>query len=232
MNAYVITLLDQRTSCASYEVLCKSHKDHRNQFPVAQFEATTPLNVRDQMEAEGLRWTYPWDAEEDGPEGLRLHPYATRNRDARMACFMSHYRLWQHSAESGEWIIVLEDDARFVKHLDPEPLTYCGLSAVGINDPRGATRRSNVFHALVTKAAEAGELAIPVPEVDEPHVPQGLAGHSAYMVSPKLSQQLIDKAKELGCWPNDALMCRQLFPDIGVSTTYYTTVQHTPSTLA
>ena len=53
------------------------------------------------------------------------------------------------------------------------------------------------------------------------------------MIGPALAQALIDEAAYIGCWPNDALMCKQLFPQqLGITTKFYTTVQHTPSTLA
>ena len=42
---------------------------------------------------------------------------------------------------------------------------------------------------------------------------------------------LLEKLKEVGCWPNDALMCKQLFPnELKVIYPYYTRVQGIQST--
>jgi len=42
---------------------------------------------------------------------------------------------------------------------------------------------------------------------------------------------LLDVVKELGAWPNDAIMCRQTLPGVlGVTGKYYTKVQGTKST--
>ena len=57
-----------------------------------------------------------------------------------------------------------------------------------------------------------------------------MAGNSAYIIKPALAKSVIDKFKEIGMWPNDALLCKQLFPMIGQTKTYYTTVQGTEST--
>ena len=64
-----------------------------------------------------------------------------------------------------------------------------------------------------------------VPYVDDWDVPQGLAGNSAYMISPKAAKKLLNKVKEIGMWPNDALMCKQMFPWLEVVYPYYTTIQ-------
>ncbi len=65
----------------------------------------------------------------------------------------------------------------------------------------------------------------PVPTIDDMDVPQGLAGNSAYMISPKGAKKLLDKVREVGMWPNDALMNKQFFPWLEVVYPYYTTIQ-------
>jgi hypothetical protein len=66
--------------------------------------------------------------------------------------------------------------------------------------------------------------------VDEPPMPQGLAGHSAYYITPKGAKKLLDMIPEIGMWPNDAYMCKELFPWIRVVYPYFTRVQGTRST--
>ena len=92
---------------------------------------------------------------------------------------------------------------------------------LGLNNPIGATRRAHLFDGQVRKIQGLQG----VPSVDDWDVPQGLAGNSAYMISPKAAKKLLNKVKEIGMWPNDALMCKQMFPWLQVVYPYYTTIQ-------
>jgi len=68
---------------------------------------------------------------------------------------------------------------------------------------------------------------------DDHHVPQGLAGASAYIITPAGALAAIRLVERFSGWPNDALLCRQLLPGmLGVTTTYHTRVSGTPSRLA
>lgn len=40
--------------------------------------------------------------------------------------------------------------------------------------------------------------------------PDGLAGGSAYVLQPHTALYLMELTREIGVWPNDALLCRQL----------------------
>ena len=68
------------------------------------------------------------------------------------------------------------------------------------------------------------------PTIDQINIPQGLAGNSAYIVKPRGARNLLNAVHKYGLWPNDALMCKQIIPNIGVTTSFYTTLQGTPST--
>jgi hypothetical protein len=70
----------------------------------------------------------------------------------------------------------------------------------------------------------------PVPWVTDRIIPQGLPGNSAYVIKPWAAQQLIDAQHSIGWWPNDAIMCRQLFDWLRVVKPYYTRVQGLAST--
>ena len=72
----------------------------------------------------------------------------------------------------------------------------------------------------------------PVPRIDVDMVPQGLAGNSAYIIKPWAATEVIKRVKQLGAWPNDAMLCYQNFRAnfLGVTKKYYTKVQGTPST--
>lgn len=228
MKAWIISL---REAWESRNKLLDSHETVGNEFDLNSFDAFRPEEVKRYMEVAGLVWTYPWNKSITCPwTGLKLHPYKTRNPEARMACFMSHYLLWHRCAKGNEPYLILEDDALFIEKL-PKDFNRGDFGVVGINDPRGATRLAGYYHEQVQSFSN--HIIITPPWVDaDPLVPQGLPGNSAYIISPTLASLLCDKAREIGCWPNDALMCRQLFPWLGVSTTYYTKVQGRPSTLA
>ena len=68
------------------------------------------------------------------------------------------------------------------------------------------------------------------PTIDDITVPQGLAGNSAYIIKPQGAKHMLNLVKEYGLWPNDALMCKQLVPNLYVTRKFFTTVQHTRST--
>ena len=68
------------------------------------------------------------------------------------------------------------------------------------------------------------------PTIDDFNVPQGLAGNSAYVIKPEGAKKMLALADEHGMWPNDALMCKQLIPTLGVTRNFYTRVQGLRST--
>ena len=225
MKAYAITIAGSEQSEASADRLIESSRAVANPFEIETLTASIPETVDREMSLHGLTWTYPWEGTHDAA-GMTLHSYATRDRGARMACFMSHYRLWLMAKK--EPILILEDDAEFTQRLDPQPLLDSEFCIIGINDPRGATRLPEVFHDVVQgKAAEFQ----PAPWIDDPKTAQGLAGASAYLVKPVGARFAIDAAREHGAWPNDALLCKQLVPGLGVTRTYFCRVRGTPSTL-
>ncbi len=49
--------------------------------------------------------------------------------------------------------------------------------------------------------------------VDGKEIPSGLAGNSAYLITPMAAKALLKKTKEVGMWPNDVVMCKQLMGD-------------------
>jgi len=223
--AYCITL-ETKQSQNSARVLQASHERVGNEFELRTFTATGPGAAESLMRWHDIRWTYPWVGEERAV-GLVLHAYATKNRKARMACFMSHFRLWVRATEHP--VLIMEDDAIFIRKFDPDPLLTSPFDVIGINDPRGATRKASVFHAAVQRQDRD---ICAVPWVDSPEIPQGLAGASAYLMRPEGALSAITATRTLGAWPNDALLCKQLIDGLGTTKTYYTTVQRTRSTLA
>lgn len=229
MFAYAIVMRDVEVSEHGYQKLVESSKRVGNDFNIQKFEAITPQYVDQTLQRNFVKWNYPWDVPvKDMATGLTKTPYATANPQARIACALSHYLLWKTAVKMQQPILILEHDAVFVNKLDFTANQTGRLDIIGINDPRGATRRSATYHNEIVKGRAAIQT---VPWVDDDmSVPQGLAGNSAYIIKPSGAQKMIELTKQYGLWPNDALMCKQLIRTLGVTKKYYTTIQGLRST--
>ena len=229
MKAYAITLDGNPVSEAATEELIRSSHHVGNDFVVVPFHAVRAENAEADLRAAQLNWTYPWNQPKiDLASGLTLYPYRTADKRKRVGCFMSHYKLWQEAVKANENILVLEHDALFTNRLDHDIMEN-NYGVIGINDPRGATRKSIVYHNMIQESRYNVQ---PVPRIDQQVVPQGLAGNSAYIIKPWAAKKVIETVKRIGAWPNDALLCYQNFNMnfLGVTKKYYTKVQGTPST--
>ena len=228
MIARIITLDNNPISKRSADVCKNSSMAVGNKFDIDTLWAVTPEQVPMIMNANMFQWSYPIDGQRDDfATGLSLKSYPTAVIERRIACFLSHWLCWKQSVETNKPVLVLEHDAIFTDRFDPQDIIDSKFEVVGINDPRGATRRANVYHEAVLKFTDPIQQ---VPTIDEFNIPQGMAGNSAYVIKPSMAKKVIDKFKEVGMWPNDALMCKQIFNNIGQTKKYYTTVQGTEST--
>lgn len=228
MKAYVITMLGHDVSESASDKCIQSHEKLKNDFSIEKFKATTSLEAEADLQVRGLKWNFPWRQPElDIATGLVKVPYATRDPRKRIACSISHYRLWSQCAQSDEPFLILEHDAIFIHRLDPGYILSSNFNIIGINDPIGATRKAKEFSDLVQRARDA--IQVP-PPIDQFNVPQGLAGNSAYIIKPEGAKNMLNLVQSYGLWPNDAIMCRQLVKRLGVTKTYYTRVQRTEST--
>lgn len=242
MKAYIITLPDQweTESHEAAQFCLKSIETSQSDLDAVVFDATTPLTISEGMiEAFGrpVKWTWPSDESQNGYDlktGLYKKHYPARDQLRVVSCALSHARLWRKCVELGEPIVVLEHDCMFIRSFKPEVLDGWSWGAVGLNDPRGATRKSGKFHQMLQQSVKKTAPTLhKVPKVDETGelpLPLGLAGNSAYVIQPFAAKELLDTAVENGLWPNDALMCSQMFRWLRVITPYYTRVQRTPST--
>ena len=229
MNSYAIVINGHRVSENGYKELSRSSNSVDNEFFIEKFDAVTSETVDDLIQELGIRWTWPHTgSEKDQKTGITKTGYGGRDPKRRKACGMSHYMLWKQCAETNEPMIVFEHDAVFNCKLNYQYLLDSHYQVIGLNDPRGATRLPNKYHEIVQKSTEE---ILPVPKIDKEHIAQGIAGNSAYMIKSAGAQKLLDLVQEHGMWNNDAIMCRQLMPDmIGVTKTYYTKTQKLPST--
>ena len=154
--------------------------------------------------------------------------YTTADPRKRISCFVSHWYLWQKCVKLNEMILILEHDSRFIKKL-PADSTFAraDFDIIGINDPSMATRKSKLYHDMILERVDFFQ---PVPRIDEFNIPQGLAGNSAYVIKPAGAKLMLELSQEYGMWPNDALMCYQLVPKLGVTRNFYTRIQGLRST--
>lgn len=222
----------------AYIKLCQSSKDVGNGFNPELFSATIAEQVPELMARFKLTWNYPWQGTEtDLHTGLKKSAYPTTNKNNRIACALSHYRLWAQCVHSNEPMLIMEHDAYFMDRLKGyyAILDDNRWDIIGINEPRGNTRKAQVFHQKVYEAVdpEHSEASyvndkidiVPVPTIDSFDIPQGLAGNSAYIIKPNGAANLLLAVNKYGLWPNDAIMCKQLIPRMGVTKYHFTDTQ-------
>jgi len=228
MKAYVITIENSISSNKAADALIKSSKKVGNTFKIEKWPASTPGTIDEYIENHKLFWNWPWIGKELCTKtGLFKSAYVTKDPNRRIACFISHYKLWNFCAYFCAPCLILEHDALFIKKL-PNNIWFSKYEILGLNDPRGATRRSQIFYDEIQRQKDQFQ---DVPIVDSLNVPQGLAGNSTYILQPTAAIKLITATHNYGMWPNDALMCQQLFPGLlGVTKTFYTKVQKLKST--
>lgn len=228
MIAVSIVIPNNQVSFDGYEALTKSSEKVQNEFQIEKFDAVTADLAEIVFRGNGIKWTYPWEGEAiDFATGLVKRAYPTAYPKRRMACFASHYLLWYKCFKEDVPLLILEHDALFVHKFDPQPILDSKYDIVGINNPLMATRRAKKFYDTVKE--NKGDIQ-PVPSIDEWNIPQGLAGNSAYIIKPNGAEELIMAVEKYGAWPNDAIMCKQIINNMGVTRRFYTKVQGLPST--
>lgn len=229
MKAFAIVVPGNNISMSGFNELNESYKKYGHAEGLEMHEAIELHKVEGFCGGNGLVWNYPLEGQiSDIKSGLIKSAYQTADLRKRMSCFLSHWYLWQKCKTLDETILILEHDARFIKKL-PADSTFAkaNYDIIGINDPSMATRKSKVYH---DKILERSEFFQPVPRIDEFNIPQGLAGNSAYVIKPEGAKLMIKLTQEYGMWPNDALMCYQLVPRLGVTRNFYTRIQGLRST--
>ena len=236
MKAFIITMSDNADSLRLSKVCKESILTTDSVLQAEHFEAVQPSELykhNAETFGEFVRWSYPQNETEnhlDFGTGLFLKAYPTTDVKRVMACSYSHMKLWKWCADNNETIVVLEHDALFTRTFNADDLVSDpSWGVIGLNDPRGNTRKGQLFHNI---ASEKEGIQV-VPNIDnsqEPPLPMGIAGNSAYIIRPFAAKELLKATKELGVWPNDAIMCKQLFPWLRVVYPYYSTTQRNVST--
>jgi GR25 family glycosyltransferase involved in LPS biosynthesis len=215
MKAKVITILDDSNSVAESNRLIDSSKKVWNKFDIEPFEASTPKTIKGEMTFHQITWNYPWNGQEvvDFATGLTKTGYQTAVPEKRIACFMSHYRLWLECITHEEDFLIFEHDAVFLRKLNLDVLESSTRSVVALNRPqRGATPRADAYQQKIEESATSAECVVDVPYIRSQAHPAGLPGNSAYYLRPSGAKKLVSLVHDYGAWPNDAIMCKQLMP--------------------
>ena len=227
MKAFVITLFNDKYSLASAENTLKTARQMNDDLHIEMVRAVTPDKIKDTTYSypdEGKTSTFMYP----GYVSMTLVGYKAKDIGKKIACSLSHMHLWNKCVEMNEPIMILEHDAVFTRKFSYEHVRNKYRGILGLNDPRGATRKSQLFHELTR---DKGEGVHDAPWIDDKSVPQGIAGNSAYIIKPHMAGKLIKQTFEIGMWPNDAVMCKQNFPNmLEVVYPYYTSLQGVKST--
>lgn len=224
MKAYVITIRGHEYSERCADRCIASGAAHG--VKVEKFDAVTKANVLKVMETRELQWTWPNVAEDVCDRtGLKRHPYKTAEPLARMGCAMSHLLLWEEAANRFEPTLILEHDAVFLRGL-PETLPE-DFGAIMLNNPEGATPRGKWWRQQIEAKGPGIHRKTHVFPDDRP---DGLAGNSAYIISRDTAWACAELYRDLGVWPNDATMCRQLVSGLMEAYPFVTEVQQERST--
>ena len=218
MKAFIITLMKDVWSLSYAERCLQSIQDTESDIEATLFDATTPETIFP------VAWTWPTGKKITcSKTNLLLTPYKTYDNNKRIAAAQSHYKLWKHCVGINEPIMILEHDAIFT-HKFEAPSTTLNVGAYSINDPKGATFKSKDYSNKVKEGFNT------VPWVAPENIPQGLPGHSAYVITPWAARDIIKKQDSIGWWPNDAIMCKQLCEWLYVYKPFFTKTQGTKST--
>ena len=195
--AYIICDINNSNSTAGARRVVQSIIDTDSNLMPVIVPATTPETLKRDLRIFGLEkkdWKYPRKGEKriDFTTGLHLTGYGANDIEKVISCMVSHMRCWMFSMATQFPSIVLEHDALFVKRFNAfeniekdQPDKYevlNSLGIVGLNNPKGATRKASVYYDEVLKLNElrgrkfSGYKAVDVPWVDDnKDAPQGLS---------------------------------------------------------
>ena len=207
MKAFVITLFNDKYSVESAENTLKTARQMNDDLHIEMVRAVTPDKIKDNT------YSYPKEGETKTYEGMTLVGYKAKDVNKKIACSLSHMHLWEKCVEMNEPIMILEHDAVFTRKFRLGKLLDAieDGDIVMINDPRGATRRGTVYHENIIRWDKGLNTIDGVNGPDE-NAPDGLEGNSAYIITPSAAKKATELQKSIGIWPNDALLCKQLFP--------------------
>ena len=216
MKAFVISIPGHEDSQLHADKCIQSVEDTNSELDIEKFTAIVPETMWQ------VDWKWPYTKKKVCPTtGMTLKAYKTYDMTKRIAAAGSHYKLWQKSVELNETIMILEHDAIFYRQF--KPFEFEG-GAISINNPDHATFNWKLYDKLDNSGEQE------VPWVADKNIPQGLPGHSAYIIKPDAAEKVCSLQDRIGWWPNDAIMCKQLCTWLRSYKPYFTKVQGIKST--
>lgn len=245
LRAFIITMPNHSESSLGFRKCLASIKATGTAVQPFMHIATTPDTiVQDTRRYLPFtpQWTWPLEDKHSGfciKTGLYKKPYKANDQNKVIACAISHMVLWQLSIEIDEPILILEHDSIFIDKFTLSRLgTNPQIGVCSINDPAGATRKASVYRQslLMNRVPdENGDIqpvkARRVDQTSDRILPQGLPGNSAYVIMPWFAKKVMEKVQDIGLWPNDALLCRELFePHVFAHPLFFTTLSGVQST--
>ena len=231
MIGYVITILkgphkEYSMKCADRLFDTATEQGVDKTIILKPYKATTPDMLGP---GDYDKWHYPDQGVTRKHEsGMEFTGYNGK-LETRIACFKSHMHLWQKADRP---IMILEHDAVFVRNFDINKILakLNDGDVLMLNDPRGATRRGNQYHENII-SHDFGIHPVDGVNTDDENCPDGLAGNSAYIITPAAAKKALRLVDQYGYMPNDALLCKQWFgKNLKSIYPYITRVQQTTST--
>lgn len=146
-----------------------------------RIEATTTDDLTDE---EYEKWANDWQR---------------KLRRTEVACFLSHYRVWQHIVKEKKPFLVLEDDALLSQHL-PEALKV-------IENEQFIDYDHITFETRGRKKLIAKQSTLNTEHFSLHKLFLDKTGAAAYLLSPDGAKKLLDEVDNKGAGLADALLC-------------------------
>lgn len=148
------------------------------------YECFKAISTADVTDADYNKWSSDWQR---------------KLRRTEVACFLSHYSVWQSIVQSNKPYLVLEDDAMLSSHL-PAALNAIQQLATDSFDHISLETRGRK-KLIGNKAIDLTEQIILQPlYLDK-------SGAAAYILTPKGAQTLLNKVDRRGAGLADAILC-------------------------
>ena len=130
MKAYIITMSNRGDSKMASDRCVESMKEFGCKVEPVQWEAIQPPELYKhivEIFGEFVSWTYPEKEHDDHLDlftNLFLRHYKTTDLNRVKSCALSHMKLWKKCVDDNETMVILEHDAKFLRHFDPDDLTW------------------------------------------------------------------------------------------------------------
>ncbi|WP_169391594.1 MULTISPECIES: glycosyltransferase family 25 protein [Psychrobacter] len=148
------------------------------------FERFAAISTADVTDADYDKWSSDWQR---------------KLRRTEVACFLSHYSVWQTIAQSNKPYLVLEDDAMLSNHL---PAALNAIQHLATDDFDHISLETRGRKKLIGNQAIylTEQLTLQPLYLDK-------SGAAAYILTPKGAQTLLNEVDRRGAGLADAILC-------------------------